>query len=204
MAKRVPISGTSANPLTYRYLGIFIPIAYITSFCVEKGLDSEFSYQILAILNAASIVGRAVPGLVADKIGRYNTNVIMLAFCSLTNLAIWLPLTLTNPSQPTLKAVIIVYGILFGIASGSNLALIGPCIGQLCETKHYGRYFTTSYVFVSFAALIGIPIAGAVVNAAGGRYWGLVIFTGLAYALSGIGMLAVRVRKVGSGIRQIF
>jgi nitrate/nitrite transporter NarK len=112
--------------------GLFIPIAYITSFCVANGLDPSFSYQILAILNAASFVGRAVPGLISDKLGRYNTNATMLASCAVVNLAVWLPMSLIEMSQSTLKALTIFYVILFGITSGSNLSLIGPCIGQLC------------------------------------------------------------------------
>ncbi|KAK3048990.1 hypothetical protein LTR09_009644 [Extremus antarcticus] len=187
-------------------LALFIPLAYITSFCISVGLDRSFSYQILAILNGASVIGRTVPGLVADKIGRYNANMIMLAFCAVTNLAVWLPIAVISPppSNATLKGVIILYAILFGICSGSNLSLIGPCIGQLCETKHYGRYFTTSYVFCSFAGLIGIPIAGAIVDSTGGRYWGLTIFVGLVYALSSLGMATVRLIKVGSKLRAIF
>lgn len=186
--------------------GIFIPLAYITSYCISVGLDPDFSYQILAIINGASIIGRALPGLVADKIGRYNTNAIMLASCAVTNLAIWLPLTAISPPPPptTIKAVIILYSVLFGITSGSNLALIGPCIGQLCETKHYGRYFTTAYVFNSFAALLGIPVAGSLVNAAGGKYWGLTVFTGLVYAFSAFFIAVVRVKRVGWELTAIF
>ncbi|KAK5164359.1 uncharacterized protein LTR77_010055 [Saxophila tyrrhenica] len=185
---------------------LFIPLAYITSFCISVGLDQSFSYQILAILNGASVIGRTVPGLVADKIGRYNTNIFMLAFCAFTNIAVWLPIALISPppSKSALKGVIILYAVMFGIGSGSNLSLIGPCIGQLCETKHYGRYFTTSYVFVSFAGLIGIPIGGAIINATDGRYWGLVVLTGLVYAMSSTGMAAVRIIKVGWTGKAIF
>ena len=55
-------------------LGLFIPLAYLTSYCIDNGMNESFSYNILAILNAASVFGRALPGLVADRLGRYNTN----------------------------------------------------------------------------------------------------------------------------------
>ena len=185
-------------------LSLFIPLAYITSYCVAAGLEQEFSYQIIAILNAASVVSRGLPGFLADKIGRYNTMVAMLVLCMLSDLVIWLPSTIIDLSTHTIRAIVIVYSIIFGLASGSNLSLIGPCIGQLCETKHYGRYFSTSYFFVSIATLIGIPIAGNLINAAEGRYWGLVLFVGLGYAASTVCMAAVRIVKVGWDVRGVF
>ena len=190
-------------------LSLFIPIAYITSYCVAAGLDPEFSYQIIAILNAASVVGRGLPGFVADKVGRYNTMVAMLILCMLSTLLIWLPPTLISGiSTHTIRSVVIAYAIVFGIASGSNLSLIAPCLGQLCETKNYGRYFATSYFFVSIATLIGIPIAGKLIDAVGvegaGSYWALILFVGLGYAMSIVCMSAVRIVRVGWGLEEIF
>ncbi|KAK3702112.1 hypothetical protein LTR37_015087 [Vermiconidia calcicola] len=192
--------------LFFMELGLFIPLAYITSYCIANGVSNEFSYQILSILNAASVIGRGVPGLLADRVGRYNTNAVMLACCSLTNFVIWLPITLMKPapSSSTIKGVMIFYAVAFGLFSGSNLSLIGPCIGQLCETKHYGRYFATVYVFTSIAALIGIPIAGQLVDVAGGRYWGLIVFTGASYMASAICMGIVRIIRVGKSAKAIF
>ena len=193
-------------------LSLFIPLAYITSYAISAGLSQEFSYNVIAILNAASVVGRTLPGFIADKVGRYNTMVAMLVLCMLCNLCIWLPATLL-PSLATeeVRAFVIAYALIFGLASGSNLSLIGPCIGQLCETKHYGRYFSTSYFFVSIATLIGIPIAGNLIDAArqSGQeglngYWALVTFVGVGYAGSTACMAAVRIVKVGIEPRGVF
>ena len=193
-------------------LSLFIPLAYITSYAISAGLNRDFAYNVIAILNAASVVGRSLPGFIADRVGRYNTMAWMLVLCMLCNLCIWLPATLI-PSLATeeVRAFVIAYAIIFGLASGSNLSLIGPCIGQLCETKHYGRYFSTSYFFVSIATLIGIPIAGKLIDAARGSgpegrsgYWSLVTFVGVGYAASTVCMAAVRIIKVGWEPRNVF
>lgn len=185
-------------------LGLFIPIGFLTSYCVAHGIDESFSYQIVAILNAASVLGRCLPGFVADKAGRYNTMTFMLFLCMLVNLCIWLPASIANTSSSTTKSLAIVFAVFFGFTSGSNLGLIGPVLGQLCETSEYGRYFATSYTFVSFSTLIGIPIGGSLIEVVDGKYWGLIVFTGLAYGSSAVCMGAVRVIKVGWGLRGIF
>ena len=185
-------------------LGLFIPLAYLTSYCIANGMEEGFSYNILAILNAASVFGRALPGLVADKLGRYNTNAVLLMLSAMTALVIWLPLTLARPTGSAFTGGAIVFAIAFGFASGSNLSLTGPCIGQLCDTRHYGRYFSTCYVFISFAALIGIPIAGNILDANGGDYWGLIVFTGMSYVGSAVCMAAVRVTRVGWRVKAVF
>lgn len=185
-------------------LGLFIPIGYLTSYCVDHGIDQAFSYQIIAILNAASVLGRALPGFVADKVGRYNTMAFMLFLCMVVNLCIWLPSSLLTRDPSTTKSLAILFAVFFGFTSGSNLGLIGPVLGQLCDTSEYGRYFATSYTFVSFATLIGIPIGGSLVEAADGKYWGLIVFTGLAYLGSAACIWAVRVIKVGWRIRGVF
>lgn len=186
-------------------LALFVPIAYITSYCVAQGISQSFSYQIVAILNAASVPGRAAPGFIADKLGRCNTMVFFLLLCAIINLCVWLPASvISNASVSTAKALAILYAILFGFASGSNLGLVGPIIGQLCDTREYGRYFATSYTLVSFATLIGIPIAGNLLSATNGNYWGLIVFTSAGYAASAACIAAVRVIQVGAGVRAIF
>lgn len=172
--------------------GLFVPITYITSFAMWTGaLTPEFSYQLVAIFNAGSCLGRWAPGYVADKLGRFNSMIAMLALCAATSVTFWLPAAFIAPSYatdpsvgPIIKGLIVVYAVVFGFASGSNISLTPVCVGQLCETNQYGRYYATCYTIVSFGTLTGIPIAGALIQATGGRYWGVVVWTLLCYLVS--------------------
>ncbi|KAH7138485.1 major facilitator superfamily domain-containing protein [Dendryphion nanum] len=169
---------------------LFIPITYLTTFSTSTGtMSSGFSYQIIAILNAGSCLGRWAPGYLADRLGRFNSMIAMLALCAATTVTLWLPAAIldptASPNNPTIiKALVIAYALIFGFASGSNISLTPVCVGQLCETNEYGRYYATCYTVVSFGTLTGIPIAGALIQAAGGHYWGVVVWTLLCYLVS--------------------
>ncbi|KAF2259804.1 MFS monocarboxylate transporter-like protein [Lojkania enalia] len=170
--------------------GLFVPITYITSFAVStQSLSSSFSYQLIAIMNAGSCIGRWAPGYIADKLGRFNSMIGALVLCAATTVTLWLPASILEPgpsadAATTIKALAIVYTLIFGFASGSNISLTPVCVGQLCDTNDYGRYYATCYTVVSFGTLTGIPIAGSLVQAANRRFWGVVIWTGLCYMMS--------------------
>lgn len=168
---------------------LFVPITYLTSFALSTGaMTPEFSYQLIAIMNAGSCIGRWAPGYIADKLGRFNSMISALALCTSMTIALWLPASILIPTTSSdatiIKALSIGYALVFGFASGSNISLTPVCVGQLCHTNEYGRYYATCYTIVSFGALTGIPIAGSLVQATGGRYWAVVVWTGLCYIIS--------------------
>jgi len=90
-----------------------------------------------------------------------------------------------------------VFALVFGFTSGCNISLIPVSIGRLCRTQNYGRYYATCYTVVSVAVLIGIPIAGKVVESNNGDYWGLIVLTGVFYIGSVVAFMAAKVSVVG-------
>jgi predicted MFS family arabinose efflux permease len=170
--------------------GILVPLAYITSYATAQGFSLALSYDILIFFNVGSLFGRLIPGYMADRIGRYNTNIIVTLLAILSSFAIWLP---WGSSYYGLTA----FALIFGFASGSNISLAPVCLGDLCRTEEYGRYYATSVTAVSFAGLTGIPLAGNLMKAAGGSYSGLIIFTGACYVGGLFVFLAARVLATG-------
>jgi MFS family permease len=171
---------------------LFIPLTYITSYALHEQYSVAFSYQILPILNVGSVFGRWLPGFYSDIIGRYNTTLIFVILTIISVFVIWLPFGAHT-------AGLVVFVLLFGFASGSNISLTPVCIGQLCETKDYGRYYATCYSIVSLGCLTGIPIVGAILERCGGNYWGLIVWTGTCYA--GSFMAFAVARGLGGGWR---
>jgi len=169
---------------------LFIPLTYISSYALSKGFSSTFATNLLSILNAGSVVGRVLPGWYADKIGPFNANMISVAATAVACFAVWLPAGHTKPG-------IIIFALIFGFTSGSNITLIPVSIGRLCRTQNYGRYYATCYTLVSLAVLIGIPIAGKIVDSSGGEYWGLIVTTGVVYMASFAAFWMVKVSVVG-------
>ncbi|KAF4889564.1 Riboflavin transporter MCH5 [Colletotrichum viniferum] len=176
---------------------LFIPLTYISSYALSRGFSESFAFQILPILNAGSVLGRALPGWWADVAGPFNSNLAAIVVSVVACLAVWLP-------AGGSAAGVVVFAVLFGFASGNNISISPVCVGRLCKTQHYGRYYSTTYTCVSVACLVGIPIGGELITAAGGEYWGLIIFTGVVYLTAFAALLAAKIVCVGKNVFAVF
>ncbi|WQF89521.1 Putative major facilitator superfamily, MFS transporter superfamily [Colletotrichum destructivum] len=176
---------------------LFIPLTYISSYAIHQGFDLDFAYQIPTILNAGSVAGRILAGWFGDFAGPFNSNILAVALSIVACLAVWLPAGSSTSG-------IVVFVVLFGFASGNNISISPVCIGKLCKTENYGRYQATAYTVASFACLLDIPIAGEIISAQNGSYWGLILFTGLIYVLSLVALMAAKVRCAGWKITAVF
>jgi MFS family permease len=177
---------------------LFIPLTYISSFALHKGFADDFAFHLLPILNASSTVGRALPGYYADVVGPFNVCILSVILSIVGCLCVWLPLGHT-------AAGLVVFAVIFGFASGTGISIAPVCIGTLCKTQEYGRYYATTYTVVSFACLIGVPIGGTIVQANGGEYTGLMVCTAAVYVGSLVFLFLAKVSQVGlRGWRQAF
>lgn len=62
------------------FLGFYNFLVYIQPYAIEKGIvDENLGFYLLAILNAASTLGRIAPNLVADYVGALNILLPVLA-----------------------------------------------------------------------------------------------------------------------------
>jgi len=124
-------------------IALFIPVSYITSYAIANGIKQSLAYQLLAILNVGSLLGRWLPGLLSDRIGRFNTMLITTAFCFIVTLGLWLP------AKGNLGAII-AYVLLFGFGSGTGISLTPVCVSQICRIEDFGKRYGTCYFVVSF------------------------------------------------------
>ncbi|KAI1101096.1 MFS general substrate transporter [Jackrogersella minutella] len=180
--------------------GIFTPLTYIVSYAAAHGQESTDAYTLLALLNAGSFLGRFLPGLLADRFGRFNVIILTNALCVITILGFWLP-------AGDSRALLIVFAVTFGFASGSNLGLYPVCIGQLCDARDYGRYFSTAMMTGSFGTLSSLPIAGALLEIGNQQEQGwlaLILFAALSYAIAMSCFLGARVLAVSWGVKEVY
>ncbi|KAK3317721.1 major facilitator superfamily domain-containing protein [Cercophora scortea] len=189
----------SAIGIFFMEWGLFVPLTFIISYAAAHGQDATESYVLLSYLNAGSVVGRILPGFLADKFGRFNMVLVTISLCVITLLALWLP----AGDSP---AMLIAYAVLFGFASGSNLGLLPVCVGQLCDHRQFGLYFSTAMMAASFGTLSSVPIGGALLET--GKLddgWGVVIiFAGASYAVALGCYTMARVLAVGWSPLQKF
>ncbi len=204
--RNIPFALTTAGIFLVEF-ALFIPLTYISLYTLSRGFSASFASQAITILNAGSVAGRVLPGWYADRIGPFNTNMVTIVMAIVVCLGVWLATSLvdttrTGPDRGSdgnsaATAPIVLFALLFGFTSGSNICLSPVSIGRLCATANYGRYYATCYTVVSVATLIGIPVAGSILTANNGEFWGLITFTAVLYVGALAALYAAKVSAVG-------
>src|SRR5882762_10470469 len=103
--------------------GIFIPIVFLTTH--ERGASA--SSTPLAVLNAASILGRILPLVLSDRIGSYNTLTGTTLFAVVLSLALWLRAPGSDDGAG------LAFAVLYGFASGAAIAVVTPCVARISD-----------------------------------------------------------------------
>ncbi|KAL4796085.1 major facilitator superfamily domain-containing protein [Aspergillus venezuelensis] len=137
---------------------IFGCAALLPTYVRFAGMSSTTQFLSLTVLNSTSLLGRVLPGLLADMAGRFNVLTMLVLLTLLVMAAIWLPFG--DSSERTLYAVVAI----FGFSSGGWLSLAPVCAGQLCSTEEYGRYYGTVYFVAAFGVLLTVPVGGELVQ----------------------------------------
>ncbi|KAI0527842.1 major facilitator superfamily domain-containing protein [Xylaria bambusicola] len=176
---------------------VFIPYTYVCSHAIHAGLDRQTAYLLNALLNAGAVPGRALPGYIADRFGSFNTMCVTALACVATVLALWY-------SAGTNAAQVISFAPLFGFWSGAAISLTPVCIGQVCRTEDYGKRSGTAFFLASFGTLIGVPIAGVILEKNHGSYNGLIIFAGVLYVAALIAFVVARGLSTGWRLTVLF
>ncbi|KAK1836993.1 major facilitator superfamily domain-containing protein [Podospora conica] len=171
-------------------LALFLPLTFLPSSALALGHSHAFAYSLVALLNTGSVAGRVAAGWAGDRIGPFNASAFAAAASAALCLGLWLPLGHARGGM-------MAFALLFGVASGGGVGLVPAAVGRLCRAQEYGRYYATCSAVVSAAVLVGIPIAGRVVEGGGGRYGGLIVLTGAVYCGAAVAFLAAKVSVVG-------
>lgn len=171
------------------FFGMFLPFTFIILQAVSDGMSQNLSEYLVPILNAASIFGRTLPGYAADRVGRYNTIIVMSYFSAIMVFALWLP---SRGNVP-----IIIFSVLYGFGSGAFIGLGPALIAQISDVRQIGIRMGTLFAIVSIAALFGNPIGGALNTADNGGFKTLQIFSGCMLMGGSFVFVLARIRLVG-------
>jgi MFS family permease len=136
------------------FLGLFVPINFIEVQALAGGMSQHLASYLIPILNAASIFGRIIPGILADKVGRFNVQVIMCFFSAILVLA--LAYNATN------NAAFITFAAFYGFASGAFVSITPAQIAFITKVEQIGVRTGVLFSAISLAGLAGSPIAGQI------------------------------------------
>lgn len=121
---------------------MFTPFCYIVSYAADQGISPDTGFYVLAVLNAASVLGRIAPAHCADGFGRFALLVPVAFLTGLSTLLVW-------PAAHSLWALVL-YAVLYGLFSGAFNALIVPCIAQISDIREIGMRIGLLYSIISF------------------------------------------------------
>lgn len=131
---------------------------YIASYSMARQNSVTVSYALITTTNAVGILGRYIPGYLADKFtGRFNMMIITVTLAAFFNFVMWLPF---GGNVNVLWA----YSMLYGFSSGSILSLTPVCIGQISRTADFGKRYATTYLAQAIMTIPIIPISGALIG----------------------------------------
>ncbi|KAJ6013847.1 hypothetical protein N7540_008438 [Penicillium herquei] len=166
--------------LFFSFTGLYFPFFYLPSFFSDYlHANSNISFYIISVLNAASVVGRITPGLIADRIGSLNTVMPVNLIATIMAFA-WMGIH--N------EAGAIVFACIYGFASGAIVSLPTTILLRLSPNLAIvGTRMGMAFTCAGLGLLIGNPIAGALLNLEKAMFWkaqlfcAIMVVTGLAF-----------------------
>ncbi|KAF8646651.1 hypothetical protein AX16_007149 [Volvariella volvacea WC 439] len=161
----------------FNLLGLYFPFFFLQLNAVINGVDEKLAFYVLAMLNGGSMFGRIVPNFFVHKFGPFNAIIPCIAICSLL---IFCTLAIKD------AAGTIVFALLYGFFSGGYVGVIAPLVGSLAQSDaEIGARLGLCFTFTGIGALIGSPIAGALLTTEY-RWWRPILFSGLSVATGAV------------------
>lgn len=185
--KEPPFSTMVLGSLFFNF-GTYIPYNFIMVHARKYGMNLDLVTYLLPIMSGASVFGRILPGVFADRIGKFNTIITTCATSMVLVLVLWV--------QAKSTAAIIAFSALYGFASGSFVSLGPALVAQLCDVREIGVRSGIMFLLVSFAGLTGNPIAGALLGDTL-NFDNLIIFCGSVMGIGALFFVASRWAQVG-------
>lgn len=199
MFTRLPLSGTSPNwlnisafaskPYTFyvlctfvSFLGLYTMLTFLSVSAIDIGIDNNLAFDLVAISNAVSALGRLIGGVYAFKYGPINA---MIFFTSLAAVCTYIWPFVTSQTG------FIVITCLYGLSSGVFVGLFPVGVASLGGIADIGQRAGMQMSVMAIGALVGPPISGAILNI-DGDFKPVGIYAGSVVVLSVLLMIATR------------
>lgn len=146
------------------YMGLFVIFFYLPYYAdAERITDRALATYLVPVFNAASMFGRTLPNILADKTGPIN----LLSPASVFSGTLMLCMIAVHS-----KGAIIVVALLSGFMSGALIGLPPLCFVALTQDKStLGTRIGQGYALVGLGVLASGPSAGAILGVSGNLDW---------------------------------
>lgn len=190
VALKEPAYALFLSSAYFFFWGVYIGFFYIGIFARDTlGTSQKTSINLLLVLNGTGIVARLLPNMVAQKwTGPFNLLIVYLVANAVVLLS-WIAVKSV--------AALWVWAVVYGCTAAGIHALFPVCLTSLTDDpKKFGARNGMGFFTVGVAVLTGPPIAGALIDRAGGSYVGLQCFAAGTMLVSGFFAVGARWAQV--------
>ncbi|ODN83254.1 hypothetical protein L202_01428 [Cryptococcus amylolentus CBS 6039] len=161
-------------------MNVFSPYFNAPILFDSNNLSPELADYSIAILQAGSMIGRAMSGALADLFGVWTVFVCSILGSSISVYAFWVP--------PSINVATAVVGLVaYGAFSGAWIALVAASCGAISPTREFGMRLGMLWSTTSVLALAGPVICGLLITSNGGKFEHAGLFVGSTH-LVGAGL----------------
>jgi len=174
--------------------GHFFPVFYLQLDAVLHGVDKEFAFYSLSLLNGASVFGRVIPGIFAPKFGVFN----LIIFATAGTAVVIFCMEAVKDA-----AGVGVFAVFYGFFSGAVIGLATPMLASLSRNvNEIGARLGIDFLFIGFIGLVATPIAGALLTQE--YHWiRAILFTGITMLVAVVSLAIARFYVVGRRGSQV-
>jgi predicted MFS family arabinose efflux permease len=109
---------------------MYTPFTYISSFAIAYNISDDLAFYLISILNAASVFGRIIPGIMADILGVFN---VVTGFTIILTIFVAVMWTLSAS-----QGIILAVTVFIGFFSGAFISLFIACVARISSLENFG------------------------------------------------------------------
>ncbi|KAJ9606707.1 hypothetical protein H2200_008715 [Cladophialophora chaetospira] len=179
----------------------YTPLFFFSSYARTLGYSASTGANFIALSNAMNAVGKIAIGYAADRLGRVNTLFATTFISAVVCLGLWLPSTFGGE-----KGLFIAFVLFYGVFASAYVSLFPTSLVDIFGVAHYASVSGALYLVRGAAALVGTPVAGALIRGRGtgpdgGRspsgFENISVMVGVLMALAAVAVLWVRLEATG-------
>ena len=148
---------------------MFIPFAHVSASARDLGLGEAFAVGLVGLIGVGSLVGRFAIGLLADRLGRAQTLVLMQLSMG-ASYVLW--------GAAGGQFLLMIFALWFGLSYGSIVSLLPAICMDYFGGRSVASVVGTLYSGAAFGNLLGPVLAGAVFDHSG-HYLGVMAVCGV-------------------------
>jgi MFS family permease len=148
---------------------MFIPFAHVSASARDLGLGEAFAVALVGLIGMGSLVGRFAIGVVADRLGRAQTLVLMQLSMG-ASYVLW--------GAAGGEGLLVVFALWFGLSYGSIVSLLPAICMDYFGGRSVASVVGTLYSGAALGNLLGPVLAGAAFDWSG-HYLGVMAVSGV-------------------------